>query len=76
MVKAKWKTLDGSYTRSQARGIEQVLIENGGGAKSKNPTTPLLNRISSISDKNSNYAFLKSEGRHLLSLGQWGAWRP
>jgi RHS repeat-associated protein len=43
------------FTRAQARALEQLLMEFGGGAKSVSEDTPLDNEINSISPKNPAY---------------------
>jgi RHS repeat-associated protein len=40
--------------KAQAKGLEQRLIDNFGGAQSQNPSTPLLNKIRSFSPANPN----------------------
>jgi hypothetical protein len=45
---------DNNLTKAQAKGLEQRLIEQLGGAKSFAPNTPLLNKINSYSPTNPN----------------------
>ena len=56
--------LDGSFSRNQAKGVEQFLIEQGG-------LNNLANKINSISIRNPNYVNLTSVGKRNLGVSRW-----
>ena len=56
--------LDGSFSRNQAKGVEQFLIEQGG-------LNNLANKINSISIRNPNYVNLTSVGKRILGVSRW-----
>jgi RHS repeat-associated protein len=45
---------DNNLTKAEAKGLEQRLIDNFGGAKTTNPNTPLLNDYNSFRPSNPN----------------------
>jgi hypothetical protein len=56
----KIQEIVGGFTKEEARGIEQVLIEANGMKKNGGD---LVNQINSISPSSANYERLKGEGR-------------
>ena len=61
------ESLNGSYTRAEARGIEQFLINRGGGPKS----LLLTNKINSIAPSNPNYIKMVNTGKSLFNTSCW-----
>jgi hypothetical protein len=49
-----------NLTKAQAKGLEQQLIDNFGGAARQNPNTPLLNQYRSYAPENPNAALYQN----------------
>ncbi|MEE5067585.1 RHS repeat-associated core domain-containing protein, partial [Pseudomonas alliivorans] len=53
---------DNNLSKAQAKGLEQLIIDLYGGAKSQNARTPLLNEIRSYRPENPNAPLYKAAG--------------